>query len=139
MRSIAFVAVLLMLAGCAGTKKIVEVNKLNGNWVPTVQEMNGAPVPRDFMDNMKLTIADSVYVVSAESMDKGVIRYHGNKMDIYGREGANQGKHFTAIYKYENDMLTICYNLKGDSYPSEFETKGQPMFFISVFKREDKK
>ena len=29
-------------------------------------------------------------------------------MDIYGREGVNAGKHFTAIYKMESDQLTIC-------------------------------
>jgi len=35
--------------------------------------------------------------------------------------------------------LTICYNLKGDSYPDEFETKGKPLFFMSVFRRENGK
>jgi hypothetical protein len=46
------------------------------------------------------------------------------------------GKHFTAIYKYENEQLTICYNLSGDSYPETFETKGKPMYFLSIFKKE---
>ena len=57
-------------------------------------------------------------------------------MDIYGKEGVNTGKHFTAIYQFENGKLTVCYNLSGDSYPETFETKGKPMFFLSVFNKE---
>ena len=57
-------------------------------------------------------------------------------MDIYGKQGVNAGKHFTAIYKLENELLTICYNLRGDSYPAAFETKGKPTLFLSVFKKE---
>ncbi len=56
-------------------------------------------------------------------------------MDIYGKEGANAGKHFTAIYKYEMDQLTICYNLLGNDYPASFETNGKPMYFKSIFKK----
>ena len=81
-------------------------------------------------------MSDSTYTFSAESIDKGVVKYRDDKMDIYGKEGVNAGKHFTAIYKYENDQLTICYNLKGDSYPEAFETKSKPLLFLSVFKKE---
>ena len=80
---------------------------------------------------------------SAESADKGEVTYNNGKMDIYGKEGVNAGKHFTAIYKYENlpaggagGQLTICYNLMGDSYPEAFETKSKPVLFLSVFKKE---
>jgi hypothetical protein len=48
----------------------------------------------------------------------------------------NTGKHFTAIYKYENEELTICYNLAGDSYPQSFDSKGKPMYFLAVFKKQ---
>ncbi len=57
-------------------------------------------------------------------------------MDIYGKEGVNTGKHFTAIYKIENGQLTICYNLLGNIYPEAFETKGKPMYFLSLFKKD---
>lgn len=57
-------------------------------------------------------------------------------MDIYGKEGVNTGKHFAAIYKLNNEKLTICYNLNGDSYPSDFETKSRPALFLSVFKKD---
>jgi hypothetical protein len=47
----------------------------------------------------------------------------------------NSGKHFTGLYKLENGQLTVCYNLKGDKYPDSFDTKGKPMYFMSVFKK----
>jgi hypothetical protein len=43
-------------------------------------------------------IIDSNYTLTAESVDKGIVKYgSGDKMDIYGKEGVNMGKHFTAI------------------------------------------
>jgi hypothetical protein len=73
----------------------------------------------------------------AESVDKGVVKYKEDKIDIYGKDGVNAGKHFTALFKLENGLLTICYNLKGDNYPESFDTKGKPLFFLSVFKKAE--
>ena len=110
-------------------------NKLNGTWVPIQQEMGGTSLPTAAFESQKLIISDSNYTFTAESVDKGVVKYSNDKMDIYGQEGVNAGKHFTAIYKFENEELIICYNLKGDSYPETFETKGKPTYFLSVFKK----
>ncbi len=111
---------------------------LNGRWFAIKQEMGGHSFPEAIYENQKLIIDNGDYTVIAESVDKGIIKYTDNKMDIYSQEGANEGKHFTAIWKYENEELTICYNLAGDNYPENFETKGHPLFFLSVFKKEIK-
>jgi uncharacterized protein (TIGR03067 family) len=144
MRSIIFICLLIFGLGCANTKNAtMKPNKLNGTWVPAKQEMGGTLLPKAAFEKQKLIISDSTYTFTAESIDKGVVKYKDDKMDIYGKEGVNAGKHFTAIYRYENlpagqadEQLTICYNLKGDSYPEAFETKGKPMYFLSVFKKE---
>ncbi len=68
---------------------------------------------------------------------KGIVKYKDDKMDIYGKDGVNAGKHFTALYKLENEQLTICYNLSGDSYPESFMTEGKPAYFLSVFKKSN--
>ena len=138
MRSLLFLSVLIIGLGCAATKNTgANSGKLNGNWVPTRQEMGGREMPPAFYANQKLTISDSSYTLVAESVDKGIVKYAADgKMDIYGKEGVNKGKHFTAIYKYENDLLTVCYNLTGLSYPEAFDTKGKPTFFLSVFKKK---
>src|SRR5437870_13617649 len=85
------------------------VNDLNGVWIPVKQEIGGKPLPVALFEKQKLTISDSTYTFVAESVDKGTLKYSDNKMDIYGREGVNAGKHFTAIYKMESGQLTICY------------------------------
>lgn len=122
---------------CASTKKAyTNQTKLYGTWVPVKLEMDGALLPKESFEKQKLIISDSTYTFIAESIDKGIIKYNGDKMDIYGKDGVNAGKHFTTKYKYENELLTICYNLSADAYPETFETKGKPMFFLAVFKKE---
>lgn len=140
MRLISFIMLILLMAGCASTKNTsVKSKQLNGTWLPIKQEIGGKAFPAAVYQNQKLIIKDSTYTLVAESVDKGIIKFNGNKMDIYGKEGVNVGKHFTAIYKLENDELTICYNLAGNAYPEVFETTGKMTFFLSVFKKEGKK
>ena len=137
MRLITFISILIFGLACAGTKNMSgKSNRFNGTWIPVQQEFGGTILPSAAFAKQKLIISDSNYTVIAESVDKGVVQYKDDKMDIYGKEGVNAGKHFTAIYKYENSQLTICYNLSGDSYPQAFETKSKPTLFLSVFKRE---
>lgn len=114
----------------------MESNKLNGTWLPVKQELGGTLLPKAAFEKQKLIINDSNYTLIAESVDKGVVKYTDDKMDIYGKDGVNTGKHFTAIYKYETGELTICYNLAGNGYPEAFDTKGKPMYFLPVFKKE---
>jgi len=138
MRTTIFISLLSFSFACTGPKKAVTtINKLNGTWIPVKQEIAGKELPKAVYEKQKLVMNDSNYTLTAESVDKGVIRYGGNdKMDIYGREGVNAGKHFTAIYKFETDQLTICYNLAGDSYPEAFETKSKPTLFLSMFTKQ---
>ena len=142
MRLIACILLLIIGYNCTSTKAISSPNavarldELNGTWVPIKQEIGGTSLPHAAFEKQKLIISDSTYTFIAESVDKGVVRYRDYKMDIYGREGVNAGKHFTARYKLKAGRLTICYNLSGDGYPETFETKGKPRFFLCVFKKE---
>ena len=132
----------IILAACSPTQKesmkddSVKSSILDGTWVPIKQELGGKLLPKTIYAKQKLILNDSTYTFSAESIDKGIVKHRDDKMDIYGKEGVNAGKHFTAIYKYDNEQLTICYNLMGDSYPEGFETKSKPTLFLSVFTKE---
>ena len=110
-------------------------NKLNGTWKPLQQEMSGNSIPELLLLRQSLVMADSNYTYTAESVDKGIIKIKGDKMDIYGREGVNKGKHFSAIFKLEKGLLTICYNLEGGIYPTSYDTKGKNKYLLSVFKK----
>jgi uncharacterized protein (TIGR03067 family) len=140
MRSIIYIFILMHCLGCANTKNATtNLNKLKGTWVTVKLEMDGTLLPKESFEKQKLILSDSTYTFIAESVDKGIVKYNGDKMDIYGKDGVNAGKHFSAKYKYENEQLTICYNLSGDAYPETFETKGKPMYFLAVFKKEGAK
>ena len=137
MKPFLFSLLIATLTSCSNPKKAtVAVNPLNGTWVTTKLIMGGNELPPAAVQNQKLIISDSNYTYIAESVDKGVVKYSGNKMDIYGKDGVNAGQHFTAIYKMENEILVICYNLAGNSYPESYETAGKPTFFTAHFKKE---
>ena len=135
MRSITFFSILLIFIGCV-TSKNSTTKKLNGAWSTVKLEIAGKDLPPASFQNQKLELHDSSYIYTAESVDKGIVKYNAEKLDIYGKDGVNAGKHFTAIYKFENELLVICYNLAGDSYPVAFETKSKPTLFMAHFKRQ---
>ena len=140
MRSIIYIFIFMTGISCTSPKNASKnLDKLMGTWVTVKLEMNGTLMPKESFEKQKLILSDSSYTFIAESVDKGIVKYNGDKMDIYGKDGVNTGKHFTARYKYENEQLTICYNLSGDAYPETFETKGKPMYFLAVFKKEGTK
>lgn len=142
MRFITAIALLITGLSCNAPKNAasnMKSNKLNGTWMPIKQEIGGKPLPAAVFEKEKLTITDTIYTVAAESIDRGVLHHKDDKMDIYGKEGVNAGKHFTAIYKFDNEQLVICYDLTGNNYPEAFDTKGKPMYFLSVFKKEQTK
>lgn len=137
MRTVILISLVVFCTDCSSSKKTAtSTNQFNGTWVPVKLEINGAPLPPATFEKQRLTISDTTYTFVAESVDKGSLKYKDGKMDIYGKDGVNTGKHFTCIYKFENKQLVICYNLAGDKYPESFETKGKPTYFLATFKKE---
>lgn len=131
--------IIVLSLGCSASRNVQTQKNdgsLDGAWIPVQQTMGGKALPAAAFDKYKLSIADSTYYYGTFETDRGVLNYKGGKMDIYGKIGVNAGKHYTAIYKLENGQLTICYNLSGQKYPEAFETTGQPLYFLSVFKKE---
>lgn len=137
MNRIFSILLLFFLFACA-SKPITGTGpkKLNGTWIPVKQELAGNTIPRAYYSKQRLIINDSTYVVEAESIDEGTISIWKNKIDIYGKDGVNKGRHITAIYKIENNQLIICYNLSGIGFPENFKTLGKPQYFLSVYRKE---
>lgn len=135
MKLLFFVSVLLTCFSFKPYKSDSLNPALNGTWAPIKLEINGNELPSAAFEKQKLIINDTNYTFIAESVDKGVVKIGKEKLDIYGKDGVNEGKHFTAIYKLVDGLLTICYNLAGDVYPEAFETKSKPTLFMAVFKK----
>jgi uncharacterized protein (TIGR03067 family) len=137
MNKFLFTLIVSLTVSCASPKNTsFSSHNLDGEWIPVKQEIGGKELPLAAFENQKLIISDRTYTMIAESTDKGMIKYNKGKMDIFGREGVNAGKHFTAIYKIENGLLIICYNLQGDSYPNTFNTISKPTLFLSAFSKK---
>lgn len=130
--------ILVSLGFTLSPKMIPETYPLDGTWKPTREELGGNEMPATYYQSHVLVIKDTTYLFTAESEDRGVIRYENGKMDITGKEGINSGRSFKAIYELKNDSLKICYNLKGDTYPSSFDTKGNPFYFLVDLVRSSK-
>jgi uncharacterized protein (TIGR03067 family) len=111
-------------------------NPLNGTWIPVRQEMNGRELPASYFEKQQLILQDSLYMVIAENTDKGIVRIHGNKIDIFGKEGPNAGKQFKAIFSRKGDELTVCHNLKGDAYPESLNTLDKTGIFSPYSRKE---
>lgn len=124
---------------CSSTKDSSSASnsgELDGDWYPIKQEMNGQQLPLDSFEYQKLVIIENSFIFMAESVDEGNVTYDNGKMDIYVDVGVNAGRHFKAIYKLENDLLTLCYDLKGGDYPESFDTSSNPNLFLSTFRKE---
>ena len=134
MKIIKIIPLLISILSCGGHKG--NSGLLDGSWVPVKQEIGGRVLPENAYKDTKLIISDTIYTMQAENLDRGVVKYSGNRMDIFVKEGVNTGKHFTAIFKYDSGRLTICYNLLGSEYPPAFETNGKPLYFLSEFLKE---
>lgn len=140
MRCLAIGFLIFLGLDCHTGKKVTgSSHDLDGHWIPVRQEIAGNSLPSTGFAKQQLIISDSNYTFNAESVDKGIAYYKEGKMDIYGKEGVNNGKHFMAIYKFENGHLTICYNLAGDSYPETFDTKNKQKYFLSEFVKGEMK
>ena len=136
MRQLITICTLVLLTACASSKKSTTMEPtLDGNWIPVKQEMGGKDLPAAYYQLQRLVIKDSTYMVSAESVDRGQLQYKDGLMDIYGKEGVNNGKHFKARYKMEQEQLFIVYDLTGKDYPAAFETASRPGLYMSVYRR----
>jgi uncharacterized protein (TIGR03067 family) len=73
-------------------------------------------------------------------VDSGTLKVDKTKfprtMQITGVKGPNEGKTLLAIYQVVGDNMTICYDLSGQAYPSEFESLPGTQLFLVNYQRE---
>jgi len=138
MKHLLFIYFIFLIVGCSSTKDTgTNSGELNGDWYPIREEMSGQELPLNSFENQKMVIIGNSFIFMAESADEGNITYDKGKMDIYVDVGVNAGRHFKAIYKFENEFLIICYDLKGGDYPESFDTSVNLNLFMSVFQRNN--
>jgi uncharacterized protein (TIGR03067 family) len=129
-----------VLATFAGPKAD-DTKDIQGTWLPVKAELAGKPMPEEFLKKIvSLKLDGGKYVVTAESLDKGTYTMDAaaklRTIEITGTEGPNVGKKIPAIYELNGDTLRICYNLGGDSHPTEFKSPAGTKIFLVTYQRK---
>jgi uncharacterized protein (TIGR03067 family) len=112
----------------------------DGTWKPVSVELGGQPLPEGVLQTMELMIEGNSYFMRAGGqVDRGTLAFNEEsdpcRMDISGTSGPNAGKHIPAIWRLDDDLLTICYGLEGESRPSTFTTGKNPKLFLVKYRR----
>lgn len=129
-----------VLAAFAGPKAD-DPKDIQGTWLPVKAELAGKPMPDEFLKKIvSLKLDAGKYEVTAESLDKGTYTMNAaakpRTIDITGTEGPNVGKKIPAIYELNGDTLRICYNLGGDTHPTEFKSPPGTKIFLVTYQRK---
>ena len=139
---------LLMLLGllgaCMTTTNNNDISDLNdlksmqGLWKPNSAVLSGQAMPDVVLQGMSLEITEDNYtVLAAGSKDQGTLTLDETlkQMQIFSLAGPNQGKALTAIYKLEDDRLSICYDLSGQSFPDDFTSEPGTQNYLVIYTR----
>lgn len=118
-----------------------DTQAIQGTWALASAELAGKPFPEQLVKSMSLTMKDGRYTVMVgQGKDEGTAKIDSSKtpktMDVTGTDGPNKGKTLLAIYKLDGDSLTICYDLSGKAYPTEFKSKPDTKLFLVEYKRD---
>ena len=138
MKAVSLLLILFLTISCSSSEETTTTNsgELNGGWLPIRQEIGGQEVPITEFENQRIAIVDKTFLIIDEGADQGSVIYKNGKMDIHVEVGGNAGRDFKAIYKFEDNILTICYDLSGGTYPESFETSNNPKLILTVYRRE---
>jgi uncharacterized protein (TIGR03067 family) len=117
-----------------------DAHEADGTWKPISAEFAGEKYPQQVLDMMKLILKGDKYTVDVGGqMDEGTVTRDPGKspktMDITGTNGPNKGKTFLVIYELKGDDLRVCYDLSGESRPTEFATKAKTKLFLVTYRR----
>lgn len=134
----------LLQAGALTTfagPKADDTRDIQGIWLPVKAELSGKPTKVEVLKGIvSLKLEAGKYEVTAESTDKGTYMMDSaakpKTIDITGTEGPNAGKKIPAIYELNGDTLRICYNLGGDTHPTEFKSLVGTRIFLVTYQRK---
>jgi uncharacterized protein (TIGR03067 family) len=124
---------------CGGAMK--SGGAIQGTWLPTAAELGGKSFPDEIRKTIKLVIQGDEYTVTVGTeVDRGTLKLDPSAkpkaMDVTGTEGPNKGRTILAIYERSGDTLRICYDLSGNSRPTEFATQVGTQLFLVTYSLE---
>jgi uncharacterized protein (TIGR03067 family) len=138
---IALVGLIAVGMVSAREKQTAQSDSLQGNWALTSVELNAQVLSMEKLKDARLTVKDTQYTLQLG--DIGVEMTHvlhadqqPKAMDLTIAAGPDKGKTFRAIYKLEDDTLTVCRSIKPDvERPTKFATAPESGLMLVVWKR----
>jgi uncharacterized protein (TIGR03067 family) len=126
MRQLQVVLLSCFLVGCGATRaadKSNDTTNLQGTWKMVSCVWNGEPQN----GNVQWVVSGDRYTVQLDgkSAETSTITLDGSKkhIDVFHHDtpqGTYGGK-LKGIYELKGDSLKVCYDLKGQRYPTSFE------------------
>ena len=121
-----------------------EMAQLEGEWSMVSGEIDGQPMPENFLKGSKrvakagettVTIGGRQFMQAKFTVDPAK---KPKALDYNLTDGPNKGKILLGIYELDGDTVKFCFGGPGKDRPTEFTTKEGSMRTLSVWKRDKK-
>jgi uncharacterized protein (TIGR03067 family) len=114
------------------------VNSLEGIWQPLYAELDGEEAPKMMLDKMEIVLTGGEYAVrfGGVTADQGTYVVDAGGITLVGVTGPNAGRTIPCIFKFKEEVLTICFGLSG-TRPAKFATgKDQQLYLVNYRRKE---
>jgi uncharacterized protein (TIGR03067 family) len=118
-----------------------ELLRFQGTWTIVSQELDGKPANSDQIKGRTLFCGADVFLVrkGTDLLQLGVIKIDPSQspktVNATVSKGLYQGETMKGIYEFASDTLTICFDIEGQSRPSQFKTAAKEGRYLAVYKR----
>jgi uncharacterized protein (TIGR03067 family) len=112
----------------------------DGTWIPVTATMNGEALPVEVLQSTRVLFTGEKYLATVNDIrDYGTFKWDvaakPPTVTITGVEGPNAGRTMLAIYQFDHDRLTVCYDLQGLAFPTEFKAEAGSGLYLVTYRR----
>lgn len=131
-----WVAVALISLASSAFGQIVA---LDGSWQPERGTMHGEVVPTSALQVMSLVVSSGTFKASSGSLSStgrmNQAGYLANQFDLNIETGSDQGRLIKAIFKVENQTLTITFSETGE-FPTTHDSSADNKYLTLIYKKQ---
>ncbi len=124
---------------CVASTAFGQLVALDGSWQPERGTMHGEVVPTSALGVMALVVSNGTFKASSGSLSStgrmNQTGYLSNQFDLNIEGGADQGRLIKAIFKVENQMLTITYSESGE-FPITHDSSADNKYLTLIYKKQ---
>jgi len=140
MRRCMFVVLIGCVLGAAGPKK--DVDRIQGTWLPTAIETNGAAMEKDDLKAVKVVIRGDKYTMTrdGEIADEGtlVVKETTKPRQIDAKSTLREEQLMHGIYELKGERWKVCLAMPGNRRPEDFTAGAKSERILYILKRAGK-